>query len=134
MMRVGLAVVGGLGWLVLTPSVTVATHGSAGLPAVVESERLANGSAPGTCRVAGVVQNPSLSETVTARLSWRGLDATGTPVAAAFARIPWLRPGERRSFTSSPFVATTSGQVLSSCDSIPHLERLEVVAEPIPTP
>jgi hypothetical protein len=135
MTRVGFALMSGL--LVLAPALVVATHGSAGRPAVVESERLvagANGSTAGKCHVAGVVQNPSLSETVTVRLEWRGLDAKGSPVAIALARIPWLRPGERRPFTSSPFVATTSGQVLSSCEGIPHLERLEAVAEPIPAP
>jgi hypothetical protein len=82
------------GLLVLAPAVAVATHGGAGLPAVVESERLEAGldaSASGPCRVAGVVQNPSMSETVTVRLAWRGVGASGTTVAMASARIPWLR-------------------------------------------
>jgi hypothetical protein len=129
----GLALASSLGWLLITPSVTFGTHGGAGLPAVVESERLADGSAPGACRVAGVVQNPSLSETVTVRLSWQGLDATGSSAGVALARIPWLRPGERRPFTSAPFVATT-GQALSSCGGIAHFVRLDAMAEPVPVP
>ncbi len=35
---------GALGGLLVMPSVTVATHGGAGVPAVVESEHLASGS------------------------------------------------------------------------------------------
>jgi hypothetical protein len=84
--------------------------------------------------MAGLVENPSLSETVTVRLSWQGSDAAGAPIATAAARIPWLRPGERRPFTSSPFVATISGQRVSSCASIAFVQRLDVVAEPVPTP
>ena len=82
--------------------------------------------------MAGVVGNPSLSETVTVRLAWRGLDAKGSPAGTAVARIPWLRPGERRPFTSSPFVATTGGVV--SCERIAHVERLDAIAEPVPIP
>jgi hypothetical protein len=133
MTGVGLTLLGGI--LVLAPALAIATHGGAGLPALVESERLAPGAdGVASCRMAGLVQNPSLSETVTVRLAWRGSDPTGSPVATASARIPWLRPGERRPFTSSPFVAMTSGQRVSSCTSIAHVERLDVVAEPVPTP
>jgi len=64
--------------------------------------------------------------------TWQGLDATGAPVAAAFARIPWLRPGERRSFTSSPFVTTTG--VVLTCERIAHVTRLDTIAEPVPLP
>ena len=100
---------------------------------MVESERLANGSAPGACRVVGVVQNPSLSETVTVRLSWQGVDAVGSPAAMALARIPQLRPGERRAFTSGPFIGMT-GQALPSCEGVAHLVRLDAIAEPVPVP
>jgi hypothetical protein len=133
--RLGLALASALGWLVVAPSVIFGTHGSAGLPAVVESERLANGSAPGAgaCRVAGVVQNPSLGETVTVRLSWQGLDATGSSAGVAWAHIPRLRPSERRPFTSGPFVGAT-GQAVSSCAAIAHLLRLDAIAEPVPVP
>jgi hypothetical protein len=133
MMGRGLAVMGGLGWMLLTPTGTLATHGSAGLPAVIESERLANGAAPGACRVAGVVWNPSLSETVTVRLSWQGMDTVGSPAGMARARIPALRPGERRPFTSGPFVGT-NGQTLPSCEGLAHLVRLDAIAEPVPVP
>jgi hypothetical protein len=125
---------GALGSLLLVaPSVTVATHGSAGLPAVVESERLASGSASGACRVTGVVQNPSLSETVTVRLSWQGLDAAGASAGVAWAHITRLRPGESRPFTSGPFLGT-AGQAVSSCAVIAHLVRLDAIAEPVPVP
>jgi hypothetical protein len=134
--RRALALIGGLGvigGLLVAPCVTGASHGSAGLTAVVESERLATGLAPGACRVIGVVQNPSLSETVTVRLSWQGLDATGASAGVAQARIPSLRPGERRPFTSAPFLATT-GQTVPSCGGIAHLMRLDASAEPVPAP
>jgi hypothetical protein len=133
-LNLGLALLGAL--VALAPASAIATHGGAGLPAVVESERLAagaSGSAAAPCRVAGVVQNPSLSETVTVRLGWQAVGATGAVVATASARVPWLRPGERRAFTSSPFVATT-GQTLPSCDGIAHLVRLDATAEPVPVP
>ncbi len=92
------------------------------------------GTPTASCRVTGLVQNPSLSETVTVRLAWRGLDATGSAVAIASARIPWLRPGERRPFVSSAFVTADTGRVVPSCEAIPHLERVEIIAEPMPTP
>ena len=82
--------------------------------------------------MAGWVHNPSFSETVTVRLAWRGLDATGATVATASARIPWLRPGERRPFNSSPFFGT-NGQIVMSCQAI-SLERMEAVADPIQVP
>ena len=56
------------------------------------SRPVPNGSVSGPCRVAGWVQNPSLSETVTVRLAWRAIGATGATVAMASARIPWLHP------------------------------------------
>jgi hypothetical protein len=127
------AVLVGLGYLALVPGLGHATHGG-GRPAVVESEALNPSTASGTCRVTGTVQNPSLSETVNVGIVWEGLDATGARVATSTARIRMLRPGERRPFTSSAFVAPASGQPLPTCESIKYLSRLPVAAELAPVP
>jgi hypothetical protein len=127
------AALAGLGYLALVPGLGLATHGGS-LPAVVESDALTPNTASGTCRVTGVVQNPSLSETVDVGIVWEGLDATGARIATATARIRMLRPGEHRRFTSSAFVVQASGQPLDSCESIKYLTRLPAAAESAPVP
>ena len=103
----------------------------AGLAVVVEGERVATGADGSGCTMAGTVRNPN-AVMVTVRLAWRGLDAAGTTLGLATARIPRVRPGEGRPFVSSPFVVLGTGQVVADCASIPRVERVEASGDALP--
>jgi hypothetical protein len=118
-------------WLVAAPPVAVALHGGAGLAVVVEGERLAAGADGSGCTMAGTVRNPN-AVIVTVRMAWRGTDAAGTTLGLATARISRVRPGERRPFASSPFVALGTGQIVAACASMPRVERVEASGDPLP--
>jgi hypothetical protein len=78
------------------------------------------------CAIDGSVHNVS-RRPVTVRIGYRGVDQTGS-IASASARIPWVAPGESRSFASSPFRDAT-GQIVG-CPALGSVQMVEAVADP----
>ena len=79
---------GALGGLLVMPSVTVATHGGAGVPAVVESEHLASGSPRWAAITREILRrvspgssgDPRSQTTARGRKFFRGTPARRSPV------------------------------------------------------
>jgi len=117
-------------WLAVGPRSAAATHGGAGLPLVVESERVSTVETK-ACSMVGKVRNPN-SVAVIVRLVWRASDPAGTSLGLATARLSRLAPGERRAFVSSPFTSLATGLMLPACASVPRIERVEAAADRAP--